>query len=32
MRVVKSGDNPAAVHFVFLTNPELCLHAIEIIK
>jgi hypothetical protein len=29
---VKSGDKPAAVHFVFLTKRELRLHAIETIK
>jgi hypothetical protein len=29
---VKSGDKPAAVHFVFLTKPEILLHAIETIK
>ncbi len=29
---MQSGDKPAAVHFVFLTKPELCLRAIENIK
>jgi hypothetical protein len=27
---VKSGDKPAAAHSVFLANPKLRLHAIEI--
>ena len=29
---VQSGDKPAAIHFVFLINPQLLSHVIEFMK